>query len=108
SSCSNFLVCWLQTGVSSEGTTLKRRAFAGVLARVTDSRAPLRQSKSGALSPFFSCGPTRDKGLPLNVTAFARFCMVNTLPCEQDRKRLENRAVRVWTGPRNVKGLPGR
>src|SRR5438132_13093600 len=69
----------LHTGVSSDGTTLNRRALAGVLARSTISRPLVRTAKSGALSPAFSCGPTRVKGLPLNVTALVRFCMVRAL-----------------------------
>ena len=36
---SNFLVCSLHTGVSSDGTTLNRRALAGVLASSTHFQA---------------------------------------------------------------------
>src|SRR5438034_10677719 len=69
---SNFLVWVLHTGVSSDGTTLKRRALAGVSARVTASR-PRRHLKSGALPPALTSGPTRVTGPPLNLTAPARF-----------------------------------
>src|ERR1700722_12630367 len=57
-------VCLLHTPVSSDGTTLNRRALAGVLARVTTSRISA-QAKSGALSPTLISGPTRLKGFSL-------------------------------------------
>src|SRR5437588_2082695 len=76
----------LQTPVSSDGTTLKRRGLAAVWARPTVSR-PDRQAKLGALSPAFSCGPTSVTGPPLNVTAFGRFCMVNVLSKRGKRER---------------------
>src|SRR5262245_7495618 len=66
---SNFLVCILHTGVSSEGTTLKRRAFAGVLPMPTTSNVWETQAKSGALSPAFNFFPIRLTGFPLKVTA---------------------------------------
>src|SRR3954452_17424018 len=75
---SNFLVCMLQTGVSSDGTTLNSRALAGVLARVTTSSPWVTQAKSGAWSPGLSCRPTSVSGLPLNFTALARFSMTKT------------------------------
>src|SRR5437867_1406121 len=78
SDTSNFLVCYEQTRVSSEGTTLKSRVLAGVSLIPTILRAPVTHWKSGALSPALSCGPTRVSGLPLNVTALARLCMVWT------------------------------
>src|SRR5437870_1764879 len=65
---SNFLVCMLHTGVSSDGTTLNRRALVGVFARVTTSKGPVTQAKLGAASPVFSCGPTSDSDLSLNFT----------------------------------------
>src|SRR5262249_52366786 len=70
---SNFFVCMLHTGVSSEGTTLNRRALPGVPARLRISSPAVQQAKSGALSPALSCGPARVSLLPLKVTALARF-----------------------------------
>src|SRR5438552_3514545 len=64
------LVCSLHTGVSSDGTTLNRRALPGVLARVTISRPLLTQAKSGALLPGLSSGPTSVNEDSLNFTAF--------------------------------------
>src|ERR1700746_2355385 len=91
--CSNLLVCSLQTGVSSDGTTLNNLALAGVFARSTTSKPLVTQAKSGALSPGFNCGPTNVSGLPLNVTAFARFGMIRILP-----KRLHNLTMRSGYG----------
>ncbi len=66
----------LQTGVSSEGTTLSMRALLGVAPRVRVVAALFATVKSGAWSPALSCGPTNVIGLPLNVTAALRFCMM--------------------------------
>src|SRR5262245_10324612 len=67
----------LQTGVSSDGTTLNILALAGVSARETVVVAPLATLKSGALSPGLSCGPASVIGVPLNVRAALRFCMAS-------------------------------
>ena len=69
SSSAKRLVCLLQTGVSSEGTTLKRRALPAVSASDTTASPAPTASKSGALSPGLSLGPTSVIGLPLNVTS---------------------------------------
>src|SRR5271155_2295960 len=89
----------LHTPVSSDGTTLKTRALAGVFASVTTSR-PTRQAKSAALSPAFSCGPTSVTGFPLNVTALGRFCMADVLSREGSSVDI---AVRIGTRTCKVK-----
>src|SRR2546423_12670298 len=61
---SNVRVWVLQTGVSSDGTTLNIRALPGVSASERVVVAPLATLKSGALSPGLSCGPISVNGLP--------------------------------------------
>src|SRR5260370_41718588 len=63
------LVCASQTGVSSDGTTLKIRTWWPVASSVTGFRLSSTTSKSGPLSPAFSSGPSSVMGLPLKVVA---------------------------------------
>src|SRR5262245_5777632 len=88
---SNFLVCWLHTGVSSEGTTLNMRALAGVLPSLNISR-PVTQAKSGALSPGLSCGPARLYIVSLNLTWRAMVCLRDkSLHCSRLSQGMERR-----------------
>src|SRR5204863_2014455 len=57
----------LHTPVSSDGTTLNSRAFAGVSASVTLS-SPFSPVNAGAWLPGFNSEPARLTALPLNVT----------------------------------------
>ncbi len=68
-SSENFLVWMLQTGVSSEGTTLKRRTLPPESLSEMEPRLVSTQVKSGAGSPAWSLGPTRSIGLPFIVTS---------------------------------------
>ena len=68
----NLRVCVLQTGVSSDGTTLNSRALPAVSASFTDASPAPTQVKSGDLSPALSFGPASSMGLPLNSHCPAR------------------------------------
>ena len=83
SSSANRLVCLLQTGVSSDGTTLNSRALPAVSASVTTASPAPTPVKSGAESPGFSLGPTRSIGLPLNVTSPLRVSAMTVVPGER-------------------------
>src|SRR5438034_6518732 len=80
------------------------RALWGVLLRPIISRPLVTQAKSGAESPGLSCGPTSVSGLPLNVTALARFCMAKS-PLRKilgnfqrmdDEVKVKGTATSVW------------
>src|SRR5262249_30183236 len=88
SSSANRLVCLLQTGVSSEGTTLKSRAFPVVSASETRARPAPTRVKSGALSTVFNLGPTRVTGLPLKVTSPFRASAMAASPGASEREHL--------------------
>src|SRR3990172_4087245 len=60
-------VCWSQTGVSKEGTTLISRAFPLEFSRVIGERSLATTVKLGALSPTLISGPTRVSEFPLKV-----------------------------------------
>jgi hypothetical protein len=64
----------MQTGVSSEGTTLSKRTFPAESARVTGFKSFERTEKPGALSPGFNSGPTAVNGFPKKVTAPGLSC----------------------------------
>src|SRR4051812_43346704 len=87
----------LHTGVSSEGTTLKRRGLPGVWARLVVSLRPAAQVKSGALSPGLSCGPISVRGEPFKVMPLGRLIMVVLLMV----------LVRTITGARSRYGGEG-
>src|SRR5438132_12464867 len=89
------------------------RALWGVLLRPITSRPLVTQAKSGAESPGLSCGPTSVSGLPLNVTALARFCMANLLCGKSlgnfqgmdDEVKVKGTATSVWPATnRNLEG----
>ena len=60
-------VCWSQTGVSKEGTTLISRAFPRELSNVTGERSLAITTKLGALSPTLISGPISVSEFPLKV-----------------------------------------
>jgi hypothetical protein len=75
----NRLVCIAQTGVSSEGTTLKIRGFPRVSLILIESRRPFFKVASGALSPTLSWGPVSEKGFPLRVQVRAMVLLLKGL-----------------------------